>query len=96
MAIKEEDGAEGLILSGCSYIFPADDVGYKFVDLCDAHVAGMACDLSFVNIGIVMADELAHPFEVGFFGAGGVMAIPQGFFELFEEFLIFYGCHFPS
>ena len=37
---------------------------------------------------VVVDDELAHPIEVSFFGAGGVLFDSQGFAILVKEFFV--------
>ena len=53
-------------------------MGDKVVDLDNAHFAGMPFS--------VIEDVLAHPADVGLFGAERIMAIAEEFAVLVEEF----------
>ena len=78
IAIKEENGAERLILrrSGC---IPFDDkVGDELVDLSNAHLARVTF--------VVKKNVLANPMGIGFFGARGVLFQANLVTVLVEQF----------
>lgn len=62
MAVEEEDGTKGLILSRSGDVFLGGKVGEECSDFGDAHFFGV--------FFVVVEDEGFDPFEVGFFGAG--------------------------
>ena len=69
-AVEKEDGAEGLVLGGGGDVpfgGEVDDVG---ADLVGAHLGGM--------FFMMEKDEAAHPVEVGFLGAVGIVFGAQG------------------
>lgn len=78
VAVEKEDGAEGLILGGGGDIGFGGEVGDVGLNFGDAHFFGMAF--------VVVEDVAATPFDVGLFGAVGVMLGANGVAELFEEF----------
>jgi hypothetical protein len=65
--IQEEDGTDRLVLSGGRDFLLVDEVGDEVVDLCHAHLTGIAL--------IVVEDVLARPADVGLFSAKRVMAV---------------------
>ncbi len=65
VAVEEEDGADDLILGGGGGFAVYDEVGDELVDLGCAHFFGVAF--------VVVEDVFAHPLDVGFFGAWGVL-----------------------
>ena len=61
VAVEEEDGADGLILSGGGGFPIHDEVGDELVDLCHSH---------FTRVAFVVKEDICpNPFDVGFFGA---------------------------
>lgn len=76
MAIKEEDGAEGLILGGGRDVAFGGEVGEELPDLGGAHFFGVAF--------VVKEDVVFDPLCVGLFGAGGIALEAQGFAVLVE------------
>lgn len=86
VAVEEEDGAEGLVLGGFGYFSFNDEVGDELVDFADGHLAGVDGDLTAVEVGVVIANVLADPVEVGFFGARGVLFEADVFAVLVEKF----------
>lgn len=85
MAVEEEDSAEGLILCGGGDVGFSGEVGDVGLDFGDAHVFGVAF--------VVIEDVAAAPFDVGLFGAVGVVLGADGIAELFEElFPLLGGC----
>ena len=88
--MKEEDGAEGLILGGFGGFSFDDEVGDELVDFTSGHVPGVNSDLPLVDAGVVVADVFANPVEVGFFGAGRVLFDSKLVAVLVEEFFL---CH---
>jgi len=79
VAVKEENGAEGLILRGGRDVPFISEMSDKGVYLFHAHLARMAF--------VVKDDVLADPGEVCFFGAVGVMANSHSVAVLVEQFL---------
>ena len=73
VSIKEEDGAEGLVLGGFGDFSFDDKVGDELVDLADSHLIGMNIDLAAVEVGVMITDKFANPVQVGFFGAGRIL-----------------------
>ena len=61
VAIKKDDGAEGLILGGGSHFVLNSQVSYEGVDFRSAHAEGV--------FFVVEKDKAAHPGYVGKFGA---------------------------
>jgi hypothetical protein len=70
LAVEEQKGAEGLILSGGSDIFVHCQVGQEGFDLGSAHLGRMA--------DVVEVDVAFDPVDVGLFGADGIMFDPDG------------------
>ncbi len=77
-AVEEEDGTEGLVLGQGGDVSFAGQVGEEGSDFRGVHFGGVAF--------VVEEDEAAHPVDVGFFGAVGVVFDAQGVAELVEEF----------
>ena len=65
VAVEEEEGADDLVLSGGGGFAVYDKVGDELFDFGGAHFFGVAF--------VVEENVLAHPFDVGFFGAWGVL-----------------------
>ena len=78
MAVEEEDGAEGLILGGDGDLSFDGEVGDEGLDLGFCHVFGVAF--------LVEEDVAFDPFDVGLFGAVGVVFGAEGFAHLIEQF----------
>ena len=78
ITVKKEKGADRLVLSGGGDGFLIDEMGDEVVDLRYSHLAGMAF--------FVVENILAHPADVGLFGAKRIMAIAQEFTVLIEQF----------
>lgn len=65
VAIEKQDCADGLVLGGGGGFAFDNEVGDELLDFGFAHFPGVAF--------VVVEDIFAHPFGVGFFGAGGVL-----------------------
>ena len=78
IAVKKEDGADGLILGGGGDVFLVDKVGDEGVDLVHTHLARVAF--------VMVEDVLAYPADIGLFGAERVVAVAEEFAVLFEQF----------
>lgn len=91
VAVEEEDGAEGLVLSGGGDVFFDGEVGDECLDFFRAHVFGVAVDFAAAQCGVVEEDVAGYPFSVGLFGAVGVMLCAHGVGDLVEEFFVFVG-----
>lgn len=70
-----------MVLGGGGYVSFGDEVGDELVDLGGAHFFGVAF--------VVVEDVFAHPLDVGFAGAGGVLFGLDGVLILVEEL---FGC----
>lgn len=84
VAVEEEDGADGLVLGGGGGLAFDDEVGDELADLFGAHFFGVAF--------VVVEDVFANPFEVGFFGARGVLFEADVVAVVVEEFFGLGGC----
>jgi hypothetical protein len=73
VAVEEEDGAEGLILGGFGDFSFDDEMCNELVDFMSGHLAGMDGNQPTVKVGVMIADVLTNPMQVGFFCAGGVL-----------------------
>ncbi len=78
MAVKEEEGGEGLVLGGGGEVAFGGEVGNKGLNFFGAHVFGMAF--------IVEEDVANDPVFVSLFGALGIMFNADGVADLLEEF----------
>ena len=86
VAVEEEDGAEGLVLGGGGGFTFNDEVGDELVDFRGGHFARVAFDFAMAQAGVVIANVLDNPVDVGFFGARGVLFEADGFAVEVEEF----------
>jgi hypothetical protein len=86
VAVEEEDGAKRLILGGFGDFSFDNEVGDELVDFVDGHLAGVDGNLSMGKVGVVVTDVFADPFQVGLFGAGGVLFYAELVAILVEEF----------
>ena len=75
-AVEKEDGGEGLVLGGGGNAAFASEVEEVGLDFGGAHFEGVAF--------FVEEDVAAHPFEVGLFGAVGVVLEAEGVLHLVE------------
>ena len=76
--VEKENGADGLVLGGGGNCPAVHEIGDKVIDLRHAHLAGMAL--------VMIHNVLAHPGNIGFLGAQGIMAVAQGFAVAVEQF----------
>jgi hypothetical protein len=76
--VKEENGAEGLRLSGRGDILFNGERGEKVRDFRFSHISGMTF--------VVEKDELFDPVKVSLFGANAVMFEADDLADLIEEF----------
>lgn len=86
VAVEEEDGAERLILGGFGNFSFDNEVGDKLINFVDGHLAGVDGNLSMGKVGVVITDVFADPFQVGLFGAGGVLFYTELVAVLVEKF----------
>ena len=70
MAVKEEQGAERLILGGDGDVFIGCEVRKEGFNFGGTHFGGVAF--------VVEEDEAADPLDVGLLGAVGIVAGAQG------------------
>lgn len=77
LAIEKENRADGLVLGGSSDSFLVGQSSDEFIDLCHAHLAGMAL--------VVVQDKLSDPADIGVFGTEGIMAVAEDFAVLIEQ-----------
>ena len=76
VAVEKDDGADDLVLGGGGGFAVYDEVGDELFDFGGAHFFGVAF--------VVVEDVLTDPFDVGFFGAGGVLFEADVFAVLVE------------
>lgn len=69
-AVKEEEGAEGLVLGRGGDVAGDGEVSEELFDFTGAHLVGMAF--------VVVEDEAFDPVGIRFFGADGVMFEADG------------------
>ena len=73
--VEEENGAKSLVLGGGGNMALGCQVHEEGLDFRSAHVVRVAFDIRRAQSRILEEDIAAHPIEVGFFGAKGV--VPQ-------------------
>jgi hypothetical protein len=78
VTVKEDEGVEGLVLSGGGDVVVDGQVGEEGGDFGRAHVFGVAF--------VMEEDEAFDPVHVGFFGADGIVLETNGLAKLVEEF----------
>ena len=69
-AVKEEEGAEGLVLGRGGDVATNGEVGEELFDFAGAHLVGVAF--------VMVEDEPFGPIGIRFFGANGVMFDADG------------------
>jgi hypothetical protein len=76
--VHKDEGTEGLVLGGGSYIFLDGQVGEELFDLGGSHLGGVAF--------IVEEDKAFAPLDVAFFGTDRVVFEANFLSELIEQF----------
>ena len=83
IAIEEDDGTEGLVLSGCGGFALDHEVGDELVDFGDAH---------FARVAFVMKEDVfANPMSVCLFCSRGVLLDANLVAVLVEQFFPLWG-----
>jgi hypothetical protein len=77
LLIQKKDGAEGLVLSGCSHTVFNGKMGKKHIDFRRSHIFGVAF--------VVKQDIASDPLNVGFFRSYAVVAQSDGRPHLIEK-----------
>ena len=76
--VQEQQGAEGLILSGSSDLTGHSQMGQESADIIFSE---------FIRVLFAMEkDKAANPLEVGFLGADGIMPVAANIASLIQEF----------
>lgn len=84
MAIKENQGAERLILCGCGYFPSGGEIGKKFLNFIFSHIFGM--------VFVVKEDITPNPIYVSLFRSTGIMLQADSVANLVEK-LLWFLCH---
>lgn len=84
VAVQEENGADGLILSGGGCFALDDKVGDELVDFRHSHFFWVAL--------VVKEDVFTNPLDVGFFGTERILFEANVVSEAVEKFFFFWEC----